>query len=299
VGPASSDEPDVSEFTKDLMRDLSAGRYRGAAWRKFFGDSWRRSVDDVRANVSRARSFRSWATLTALIGLGVLLLPLAAGVGEGLLEAGLIWVPWFASSVAFAALHLGMVDSSDGEPLDRFLLPNALSFARLALAPLVYWPMLSVAATRDTGLLLAAFLALMSVTDVIDGRLARAREQCTRMGRMLDHTADIAFLAFLAAGLHHAGLLPTGLFALLMVRYPGSFAGVAVLYFVAGPVPLRPTVIGRGSSLLVNVVLVTVAALYLVQSPHLDHAWVEWAMWCLYGAVGANLLYLVARARAL
>jgi CDP-diacylglycerol---glycerol-3-phosphate 3-phosphatidyltransferase len=65
--------------------------------------------------------------------------------------------------------------------------PNALSAARIALVPVL----LFVLMTRPHGSLLAASLfALASITDALDGHLARSQGLVTDLGKVLDPLAD-------------------------------------------------------------------------------------------------------------
>jgi CDP-diacylglycerol---glycerol-3-phosphate 3-phosphatidyltransferase len=67
-------------------------------------------------------------------------------------------------------------------------LPNAVTAARIAVTPLIAWlPM-----APSSGLRLMAFVLFVTaaVTDYVDGRLARSRQQETDLGRLLDPLAD-------------------------------------------------------------------------------------------------------------
>ncbi|HEY0778398.1 MAG TPA: CDP-alcohol phosphatidyltransferase family protein, partial [Gemmatirosa sp.] len=67
-------------------------------------------------------------------------------------------------------------------------LPNAITVARIAAAPLIAW--LPFAPTP--GMRLAAFVLYVAaaVTDYWDGHLARTRNLVTDLGRLLDPLAD-------------------------------------------------------------------------------------------------------------
>lgn len=70
----------------------------------------------------------------------------------------------------------------------RMNVPNALSLFRLALVPvfpLVYWSGLPNAHLWAAGVYLLA-----SLTDVLDGHLARRLNEVTRLGRVIDPLAD-------------------------------------------------------------------------------------------------------------
>lgn len=68
-------------------------------------------------------------------------------------------------------------------------LPNLLTYARLAAVPLVAMVLFFVEGEVKNWLALAIFL-LASITDYLDGYLARAWDQQSTLGRMLDPIAD-------------------------------------------------------------------------------------------------------------
>jgi CDP-diacylglycerol--glycerol-3-phosphate 3-phosphatidyltransferase len=67
-------------------------------------------------------------------------------------------------------------------------LPNVLTVIRILLVPVVVAALLS---ESDNGDLLAAIVfAVASLTDWVDGRLARARNSITTFGKLMDPIAD-------------------------------------------------------------------------------------------------------------
>lgn len=73
--------------------------------------------------------------------------------------------------------------------LDR-VTPNSVTFTRIALIP-VFVPLLLVREEYEYGSWIALTLfALLSLTDGIDGYLARSRNKVTRLGIFLDPLAD-------------------------------------------------------------------------------------------------------------
>ncbi|MBW7933059.1 MAG: CDP-alcohol phosphatidyltransferase family protein [Gemmatimonadaceae bacterium] len=71
-------------------------------------------------------------------------------------------------------------------------LPNWITVGRIALTPLVAWlPFVHSATLR--GLAFVLFLVL-AISDHYDGKLARARNEITNLGRLLDPLADKIFL---------------------------------------------------------------------------------------------------------
>lgn len=91
--------------------------------------------------------------------------------------------------------------------------PNILSMLRLLALPLFVW---LLAGHHD----LAAFivLALSGVTDYLDGKIARATGQITRLGQLLDPLADRLYILTTVIGLGWRGILPWWLVGILLVR---------------------------------------------------------------------------------
>ncbi len=77
-----------------------------------------------------------------------------------------------------------------------FTLPNLISGYRLATFPLILW----LAATgRET--LFAVLFCINLISDILDGLIARAFNQATRLGARLDSLADITLYILAAAGM--------------------------------------------------------------------------------------------------
>jgi phosphatidylglycerophosphate synthase len=98
------------------------------------------------------------------------------------------------------------------------------TLARLALAPVFAWTAAGAAGSPSPVPLLVYGVA--AVTDVLDGRLARAGGTDSRAGRLFDHGADAAFLFPALAVLAAAGRVP----ALLPLAASLAFA----LYLLDG-----------------------------------------------------------------
>ena len=97
---------------------------------------------------------------------------------------------------------------------DRVItLPNALSALRLVGVPVFLWLILS---HRDG----AAILVLMAsgATDYLDGKIARAWGQMSRVGALLDPAADRLYILATLFGLTVRGVLPLWLAVALVGR---------------------------------------------------------------------------------
>lgn len=95
-------------------------------------------------------------------------------------------------------------------------LPNLLGLARIAATPVVI--VLLLFPFPGAGLLAFVIFGLAAVTDVIDGRVARARGQVSPLGIFMDLTADKVLVAGVLVAMVEVGLLPTWLVATLLIR---------------------------------------------------------------------------------
>ena len=105
--------------------------------------------------------------------------------------------------------------ADDGAALDRVVtIPNALSLARLVGVPVFLWLVLGPHADAWA----VALLIASAATDWLDGKLARALNQQSRLGEALDPAADRLYIAATLVALAVRGIIPWWLFALLVVR---------------------------------------------------------------------------------
>lgn len=285
-----------SKFTRELIGDLSNDRFRFRAWRRFLSRSWQRSLEDLHESPALTRSFIWSVTVVALLGLGVLFLSWQYQSGSVAVQSLSWWLPWYLLAIIFVLTHLGMADDGGDRRLERFNVPNHLSFMRLALAPLILMPGLVLPVDGIGGPLFAVFAAFLALTDVLDGWIARRTGTVTRLGRMLDNLGDLVYLTFLSVGLYLAAAIPASLLWLLVVRYPLVCLGTMVLYFVRGPAQLSPTVIGRATTFILSIVLLLIGFNLWLRTDWLVSPWLEWAVQGLHVLIGANVVYLVYRA---
>lgn len=95
-------------------------------------------------------------------------------------------------------------------------LPNLLGLSRIAATPVVI--VLLLFPFPAAGLLAFLVFGLAAATDVVDGRLARARGQVTPLGVFMDLTADKVLVAGVLVAMVEVGLLPAWLVATLLIR---------------------------------------------------------------------------------
>ncbi|ABC81754.1 CDP-alcohol phosphatidyltransferase family protein [Anaeromyxobacter dehalogenans] len=134
-------------------------------------------------------------------------------------------------------------------------LANALTALRIALAPAFL--VLYVGGDRPRAL--AAFAAA-AATDVLDGLVARALRQRTRLGAFLDPIADKFLAACALVALAATGRLPAWLPALVVARDLAQLAGAAFLRTVHRVIPVAPTRIGKYATFALAATVLTALA---------------------------------------
>jgi cardiolipin synthase (CMP-forming) len=98
---------------------------------------------------------------------------------------------------------------------ERWLtVPNALSFLRLLGVPLFLWLLLG---PRADGWALVVLMA-SGITDWLDGRLARALDQYSRLGELLDPLADRLYTVATLVAFLIRGIVPWWVLVLIIGR---------------------------------------------------------------------------------
>jgi len=95
-------------------------------------------------------------------------------------------------------------------------LPNLLSFSRILAAPILY--ALVVSGGRYGYLAAAVLFVAASITDTLDGEIARRRHQVSPLGIYLDTTSDKILVAVLLIALAVARLAPGWMAAVIIAR---------------------------------------------------------------------------------
>ena len=124
-------------------------------------------------------------------------------------------------------------------------LPNKLTVTRLVLAPFFFlsYFLIDLIPSMNTVLyavILVVFYAIMELTDLLDGKIARGRNLVTDLGKVLDPFADvICHLTFFTC-LLVSGIMPVWAFILILWReFSQSFT--------------RMLMMGRGKAMAANI----------------------------------------------
>jgi cardiolipin synthase (CMP-forming) len=133
--------------------------------------------------------------------------------------------------------------------VDRvWTIPNALSAARLAGVPVFLWLVLGLrSATGDywaVGLLIVA-----GATDWLDGKIARALNQGSRLGQVLDPAADRLYIAATLVALAVRGIIPWWLLGVLALRELVVGGALGVLKRRVGFGTLQVSLVGKAATL--------------------------------------------------
>jgi phosphatidylglycerophosphate synthase len=183
-------------WTVDALFELRRGGFRPRAWVRFLASSLERSGDTRRARPLLARQGRRWGAAGAVAWIVAWQF---SRQSESVRLRLFPTLSWWAIVWKMLDWHLGMAEGGDGVPHERLSLADAVTLARFWLVPAP--PAL---ARSSSGLPIVIVFA--GASDWLDGALARRRGR-TRLGRDLDTTADLAFLAAAAVSAHRADRL--------------------------------------------------------------------------------------------
>jgi CDP-diacylglycerol--glycerol-3-phosphate 3-phosphatidyltransferase len=107
-------------------------------------------------------------------------------------------------------------------------LPNALTVFRILALPFCAWALFQKDGQDPTWQIIAwSSFFIVGMTDVLDGRIARKRNQISNFGIILDPIADKAFIATALVGLSILGEMPWWVTAVILIRE----IGVTILRF--------------------------------------------------------------------
>lgn len=168
--------------------------------------------------------------------------------------------------------------------------PNVLTFARLVAVPVFAWLFLQ----GRLGIALLVFIGA-ELTDVLDGVLARALRQFTRLGAVLDPVADKLLGLTALSLLTYTQRLPLWLFAAALFRDVCIAAAVYLLTRSGRTFPARPTRFGKyatffmGATVLVALIHgaeptgpageAAIFALSIVTTECLAVSWAQYLSW--------------------
>ena len=127
-------------------------------------------------------------------------------------------------------------------------LPNLLGLGRILATPVVMALLLLPGAGTDFAA--AILFVVAAVSDILDGWIARARDQVTPLGVFMDLAADKVLVAGVLVAMVEADLVPTWIAATILIR---EFVVQAVRQLAAAEdVVISPRALGKAKTLATN-----------------------------------------------
>jgi cardiolipin synthase len=255
-------------FAEDLLREVRRAGYTPRAFLAYIRAVFARVTRRLPLHAELARSIAATSVLLFTVQFAAAL-TLSASMSRQIGVAYLISSSAVLLLATFWLLaHIGLMQgrapandartaeaAEFGAPLKRLPLPVTLTLLRIVSIPAIVLLVEARAWSAATWLFVASAL-----TDVLDGVLARAMKQESRVGKVIDPLADIAFNSAVFVALARVGLLPWWVAALVLTRYAMLVFGTIYLYVFHGPVRIEPTVFGKLS----GVVTTTIVGLLLL-----------------------------------
>jgi CDP-diacylglycerol---glycerol-3-phosphate 3-phosphatidyltransferase len=163
-----------------------------------------------------------------------------------------------------------------GRRHSRVNLPNYITLTRIASIPLLIWILCSSRFSSEHGekeLLASTVFILASITDGIDGYLARKRGQITTMGMLLDPLADKLLIAaaFVTLVQFNPALVPAWM-AVVIIGREFLVSGLRSIAASEG-FTIEASELGKFKML---VQIISVVAVILA------HRWHEWPLFSFY-----------------
>jgi CDP-diacylglycerol--glycerol-3-phosphate 3-phosphatidyltransferase len=185
----------------------------------------------------------------------------------------------------------GRVAAKGDTPASTGNVANIITVARILLAPIFVWLLLSDNGELGVIRYVAAGLFVLAIaTDSLDGQLARGRNLVTDVGIILDPIADKVLIGGALVALSILGELPWWITIVILVR---EF-GITIFRFAVLSKAVIPA--SRGGKLKTIVQAVAIS-LFLVAPWSLLGAWAGWFSWAVM--IAALLLTVVTGAEYL
>jgi cardiolipin synthase len=127
--------------------------------------------------------------------------------------------------------------------MELWWLPNAICLFRVSLVGPIVLVLL-----REEYLVALVLITIAGFSDVLDGFLARVFDWRTRLGSVLDPTADKLLIISVFLTLTYLGLVPVALTALVVLRDVVIVSGALAYHLLIEPVHSQPTLFSKLNS---------------------------------------------------
>lgn len=133
-------------------------------------------------------------------------------------------------------------------------LPNFLTLVRIALVPVFFALIILPESYQQARLWAISVYAFASLTDALDGFLARSWKQITRFGESVDPLADKLLVIFGLIALHVTEqpvfVPPIWVTGLIVLREMVFAGGLITFLVLKKKMPTRPNLLGKATTLL-------------------------------------------------
>ena len=238
-----------NQFVVDLLTALRQEKYSPRGWYYFFERSWKMSCEIARDNPTLKRSWLRTTLLISTLALGSILINFFSEGGDWvvhLIPGFLFCVAWQQSDLFW---HLGLNRQvQTGKLFPTLGLANVLTWLRALGASYLLGRLVGGLST-PSWLALAVFLCGI-VTDIVDGRVARFGQRCSKLGQIGDAEADFFLYLTMSIILIQNAVLPLWLGLVMLLRFCISLLAALGSYFLfARPVNFGSTIWGKYAGL--------------------------------------------------
>jgi cardiolipin synthase len=249
-------------FIEEYLVELRRERFAPAAILRYLRQVAARTRADWLANPNAVRSV--WAVAVVYFAAAFLAcVGMALAWDRELAERFFLGTAlWMLPAFAAVSLFVGHLRDTSGHRLSGLNLALMLTLARVALVPGIAVFLVD----RHFGWAFGVYV-FASLTDVLDGWIARRWNQATPLGTALDPLVDIVFNLTALAGLAAAALLHPWVFWVAVLRYAVLLVGGSALYLFVGPVRIRPTWFGRMTGVVMTCLIALFILLIAVRGP--------------------------------
>ncbi len=238
-----------NQFVVDILTDLRKEHFSPLAWMNFLRSSWKKSRATAKANPTLKNS---WVYATIVIGAFALSIAIVNLIFEGpfatlhLMPGFVFFVGWQQCDLYW---HLGLCrDIRIGRLLHSISVATILTLLR-GLGASYLLGRFAGGINTPSWLLFLVFLC-GTMTDILDGRVARQTQTQTRYGQIADGEADFCLYLATTCILIQEHILPLwfGLFLLLRFSIP-LFAAIGSYFLFTHPVRFGSTIWGKAAGL--------------------------------------------------
>lgn len=119
-------------------------------------------------------------------------------------------------------------------------IPNIITLFRIFIIPLYIYELM-----RDNYIFAISLFVLGSISDLLDGFLARKLNQITSLGKFLDPLADKLFFLFSLSIMSYKKLVPLWFFGILLLRDILVSIGSVIFIDKVGMKEIKPHITGK------------------------------------------------------